>query len=248
MTSESNSDREHHQICKHVSTEKGFKLWDVGNDQEILIPGLAGRGIKEIGLSPDAQFLLAFDVDGPVSGSTRVFRLEDRTETAISKELRRSTQVPPHVFFSPKGRFFLEVGFGGTRLVDLKTGRVVRLYDSLNIAPDVAFSADDSYLGIATQDQGAFIYRTDDLKRGPIAQLQPKGTINGLAISRDNRYDATANWGKSYPAGVCATSLAHTTRRFNQRSHRTTFNYPEVRSLILTPWRQCVSWGLKPNL
>lgn len=176
-----------------VNTNQGFKLWDVDHTREILIPGLEQGGIESMRFSPDAEFLVVFDIDGPRSASTRILRLDHLRQ---SKIFRYSWQPawPPYITFSPSGRVFLDVGSGGvTRLVETKTGRVIHQLDSIVFAYHAAFSADEGYLAIATQDQEVLVYRTNDLREGPVARLQPNGIMGGLAISPDNRYVVTGN-------------------------------------------------------
>jgi WD40 repeat protein len=164
-------------LTLQTSTDRGVNLWDVRNAREILIPGLEHGGIESMDFSPDSQFLVVFDIDGPHSASTRVLRL-DNLELDRSKIFRYSWKPmwPPFITFSPSGRVFLDVGSGSvSRLVETKTRRVLHTFDSIVFAYNAAFSADESYLAIATQDQEVLVYRTNNLKDGPVARLKPPG-------------------------------------------------------------------------
>ena len=191
----------------NVSTRQGFRLWDVTNEREVLIPDLEGGGIELMWFSPDAQFLIVFDVDRLTNATTRILRLKDRSLVDIWKYPWTDGFFPTQMFFSPSGRFVVDLwSLGKTRLIDLQT-RKVQTLPPANFDLNVAFSADERYVAMATQGEGVLVYRTEDVNTGPFARLYVKGRISALAISPDNRHVLIGNVGKPYPASSYAGVL-----------------------------------------
>lgn len=181
-----------------INTRQGSRLLDLINDREILIPGLEGGGIKSMSFSPDAEFLVIFDVDSPTSASTRVLPLRNLNNGQIWNYQWSEVFFRHFMFFSDSGRLLLDLCPGGpTKLIDLKTRRVQEFNPAL-YGLVAAFSADERYVALAAQGEGVIVYRTDDVQGGPAARLRIKGLVSALAISPDNRFVATGNNAKSY--------------------------------------------------
>ena len=157
--------------------------------------------------SPDAQFLIVFDVDRLTNATTRILRLKDRSLVDIWKYPWTDGFFPTQMFFSPSGRFVVDLwSLGKTRLIDLQT-RKVQTLPPANFDLNVAFSADERYVAMATQGEGVLVYRTEDVNTGPFARLYVKGRISALAISPDNRHVLIGNVGKPYPGSSYAGVL-----------------------------------------
>jgi hypothetical protein len=105
--------------------------------------------IELMWFSPDAQFLVEIDVNNG-SPLGRVLRLADYKQIATFDHRWRQDSAP-QIIFSPSGSVFLEVGFHGRRLVELKTGRELHLFDSIFFIYNIAFGADERYLAINAQ-------------------------------------------------------------------------------------------------
>ena len=66
-------------------------------------------------------------------------------------------------FYQPQRAVLLRYRFGGTtQLADSRTGKILHKFSTIT-SYDVAFSADESYLAIATQDQGVLVYRIHNI-------------------------------------------------------------------------------------
>jgi hypothetical protein len=76
------------------------------------------------------------------------------------------------------------------QLVDLNTGQARRVFLGIRVGSAAAFSDDEHYLAISTQDREVLIFECPDLEH-EVSRLDHLGSSGNMAFSHVNRYLAT---------------------------------------------------------
>lgn len=172
---------------------------------------------KELGdlgvmsLSADGQRLAVSY--SPAEEIVRVWDLSDGRPRDISPHsLRKISDLSLRMRLSPGGRFLLLTDLGNqTRLLDLSNGKQEKLLDNTFIRSR-AFSRDDRYLGIGSDEGILYVFDTQlvfktkhasDKKSPeaapPVARLQLAGSVTAVAFGDDDKYVLTASSDPPWP-------------------------------------------------
>jgi hypothetical protein len=149
----------------------------------------------EIYLSADGRIVAAHYRDDLTNEVTLIWDIDrGRDVTPASLTKLGNLQMTR---LSPTGRFFLADTGQRTQLLDLSKGRMVELLKDERLGSS-AFSPDERYLGLGSEEGIAYIFDTDklfnaDMPPDEIARLQHTGKVTAIAFSDDDKYVATAS-------------------------------------------------------
>ncbi len=167
-----------------------LQIRSVSLGQEISLVGAQkNETIDDLILSPDGRFIAIVPKrQGDGAALVRVWQLDNGREVA---KLEHVVAPSSNLVFSPSGRKLLAIDPHGALLLDLTTGLARRVFEGLQVGSAAAFSDDEQYLAISTQDEEIRIFQEADLEN-EVSRLEHLGWLGSIAFSHDNRYVATA--------------------------------------------------------
>jgi WD40 repeat protein len=162
-----------------------IQVWRTSNGLEITPAGLCRLGNMTAWRLSSGGHFLAVTGRGDKGYGVYVWRLIDGVPL-VPLLLTEQRHTLPSLAFSSHERFLLASGPGKeTRLLELSTQRVRDIPTDAEVEV-AAFSEDEEYLGVGTDEGFLLVYSTVD-PDNEVARLQHVGRIGAVAFSADGR-------------------------------------------------------------
>ena len=164
------------------------QVWRTADGREVTPKALRElSSVTSWELSRGGRFL-AVSGHGKTNG-VYVWRLADGLQLG---PVAHPYKVPVSLFFSPGERFLLTADANGkASLMDLSTGNVRNVNNDEGVTA-AAFSEDDLYVGVGTEEGFLLVYATK-APDNEVARLRHVGRVRAVAFSADGRRIVTAS-------------------------------------------------------